>query len=62
MPRKQRFKPSRKPKPVAQNEEPMIERAPSSAQAQNDSIGSRTSASSNDNRSAGEPDPTQQSR
>jgi hypothetical protein len=31
MPRKQRFKPSRKPKPIPQNEEPMSVRQPSSA-------------------------------
>ncbi len=60
MPRKQRFKPSRKPKPITQAEEPMIERAPSSAQAGNENVDARTS--SNDDRSAVEPDSAQQSR
>ena len=62
MPRKQRFKPSRKPKPIQPNEEPMIERAPNSAQVHNDNVDARTSTSSNEDKSTVEPDPDQQSR
>jgi hypothetical protein len=66
MPRKQRFKPSRKPKPIPQNEEAMNGATPNNAQAHNDNVASRPmSDAMNDKRdhdSLVEPDPDQQSR
>jgi len=62
MPRKQRFKPSRKPKPIPQAEEPMIERAPNSAQVHNDNVDARAATSSSEASSTVEPDPDRQSR
>jgi hypothetical protein len=59
MPRKQRFKPSRKPKPIPQSEEPMNQ---NSAQAHNDSATARPMADTRDDNSTVEPDPDQQSR
>jgi hypothetical protein len=62
MPRKQRFKPSRKPKPIPQSEDAMNGRLPSSAPANDDNVESRTSSPERDQDSTVEPDPDQQSR
>ncbi|HET9622162.1 MAG TPA: hypothetical protein VFP84_12400 [Kofleriaceae bacterium] len=63
MPRKQRFKPSRKPKPIPQNEEAMNGATP---QAHNDNAASRpmsdAASDKRDDESLVEPDPDQQSR
>jgi len=62
MPRKQRFKPSRKPKPIPQNEEPMTVRQPSSAQAHGDSPDLPSESSPGNDSSAHEPDTDDRSR
>jgi hypothetical protein len=66
MPRKQRFKPSRKPKPTPQTEEAMNGATPQSAQVHNDNVDPRTMSgpreSVRDDDSLVEPDPDQQSR
>lgn len=68
MPRKQRFKPSRKPKPIPQNEDALIGRQPSSApsndanNADNDNLGVRDTPPGRDDDSLIEPDNGQQSR
>lgn len=67
MPRKQRFKPSRKPKPIPQNEDALIGRQPSSApsnneNADNENIGVRDTPPVRDGDSLVEPDHGQQSR
>jgi hypothetical protein len=41
MPRKQRFKPSRKPKPIPQSEDSTLERQSSGAPAHNDNVDMR---------------------
>jgi hypothetical protein len=60
MPRKQRFKPSRKPKPIPQTEAGSIPQ--SSGLAHNDNAESRNQTSSRNDDSSVEPDPDQQSR
>jgi hypothetical protein len=62
MPRKQRFKPSRKPKPIPQSEEAMTGATPNSAQAHNDNAPARPMSGTRDDDSSVEPDPDQQSR
>jgi hypothetical protein len=62
MPRKQRFKPSRKPKPIPQNEEPMTVRQPSSAQEHGDQSGSSMSSDMGRDPSAVEPHTDDRSR
>jgi hypothetical protein len=68
MPRKQRFKPSRKPKPIPQNEDALIGRQPSSApsgndnRADNENIGVRDTPDVRGDDSLVEPDSGQQSR
>jgi len=62
MPRKQRFKPSRKPKPIPQNEEPMTVRQPSSASAHGEAPHPPGAASPGEDASARAPDPDERSR
>jgi hypothetical protein len=61
MPRKQRFKPSRKPKPIQQTEDAVIGRQPSHAPANNDNVGMRDMPPSRDDDSL-EPSTDQGSR
>jgi hypothetical protein len=62
MPRKQRFKPSRKPKPIPHSEEAMTGAPPNRPQAHNDNATARPMADTHDDDSTVEPDPDQQSR
>ena len=62
MPRKQRFKPSRKPKPIPQGEDAVIGRQPSSAPAYNDNAGMHETPSSRSDDSMEEPPTDQGSR
>jgi len=59
MPRKQRFKPSRKPKPNPSNEHGTIERLDSGSSAQNENTSARESVTQRDveTRSTGETSP-----
>lgn len=61
MPRKQRFKPSRKPKPIP-NEETSAERQPSSAPVYNDNADLRESAPTRSDTASDEPDSNPPSR
>jgi hypothetical protein len=61
MPRKQRFKPSRKPKPMPQNED-AVAREASSAPARGGSMDLPDSAPNSNDSSVVEPDPDDRSR
>jgi hypothetical protein len=56
MPRKQRFKPSRKPKPTPPNDEAQNPRQSSSARPHNDNVDARESPPKRDDDSQVEPD------
>jgi hypothetical protein len=62
MPRKQRFKPSRKPKPTPPNEDALNGRSTSSARPHNDNVDTRESPPARDDGSTAEPDRDQGSR
>jgi hypothetical protein len=65
MPRKQRFKPSRKPKPIPQAEDTATDRVSSNSgnsQARNDNVDSRPSSASRNTGTASEPDTEPPSR
>jgi len=56
MPRKQRFKPSRKPKPIPPNEDALTGRQPSSVRPTSDNADARESPQERDDDSIVEPD------
>jgi len=62
MPRKQRFKPSRKPKPTPQTEDAMIGRDASSAPEDRDDGGARAVSGPRDDSSPTEAESDQRSR
>jgi hypothetical protein len=61
MPRKQRFKPSRKPKPTPPNEDALNVRQPNSGRPHNDNGDARDSPPAGDEGSTGEPELDQRS-
>jgi hypothetical protein len=62
MPRKQRFKPSRKPKPIPQAEEAMIGQPTVSNSANNDNVESQALPRDREEGSRGESESEQRSR
>jgi len=62
MPRKQRFKPSRKPKPTPQTEDSTLERQSSGAPAHNDNVDIREAPPSRNEPPMDEPDEGSPSR
>jgi hypothetical protein len=56
MPRKQRFKPSRKPKPTPPSEDALTGRPTSNARANNDNVDARDAPPARDEASVAEPD------
>jgi hypothetical protein len=62
MPRKQRFKPSRKPKPIPHSEEAMNGNSSNQAHVHNDNVASRPMSDARDDDSSVEPDPDRQPR